>query len=477
MTQMRHMLARTPPGERAEGQGYAVPAVTFDRRLALFFLLIALVPTGALVGILLFVSEDSRRGKADARLAAGLETAVAVYGDHVAIATNQAQRLARNRSLGEAVRADDLVRLASFATEAAGSARVVRIEVTNPARQVIASAGPPDAVGFAQVSLTQGGTPVGTLRVSSTDADRYVDTVRSLTQRDLVFNRAGAPLASTVTPPEVDLEAGETEDVEADDRELRAHLLYLNPDDQEAVLILGPRKEGGVLGIGRPATGILILFLAVAVILAWALARALTRLHNRVAEQAITDPLTGLWNRRYMAETLDREVSRALRFGHPISLIILDIDDFKAINDRRGHLQGDRVLEAVADVVRDATRSIDVAARYGGDELALILVETDRNGATVLAERLCEAARETEIPLRESGGAMSVTLSVGVATIPDAADGLESLVDSADRALLRAKKAGKNQIRTAPAKRTRRPGRNRTGPSRVTGGRGRSAKH
>jgi diguanylate cyclase (GGDEF)-like protein len=395
----------------------------------------------------------------------------------VAIATNQAHRLARNRSLGEAVRADDLVRLASFATEAAGSARVVRIEVTNPAGQVIASAGPPDAVGFAQVGLTRGDTPMGTLRISSADADRYVDTVRRLTERDLVLNRAGAPIASTVTPPEVDLNAGETEDVEADDRELRAHLLDLNSDDQEAVLILGPRKEGGVLGIGRPATGILILFLAVAVILAWALARALTRLHDRVAEQAITDPLTGLWNRRYMAETLDREVSRALRFGHPISLIILDVDDFKDINDGRGHLQGDRVLEAVADVVRDATRSIDVAARYGGDELALILVETDRNGATVLAERLCEAARETEIPLRESGGTMSVTLSVGVATIPDAADGLESLVDSADRALLRAKKAGKNQIRTAPAKRTRRPGRNRTGPIRATGGRGRAAKH
>ena len=473
---MGHMLARTPLGKRAEGQGYAVPAVTFGRRLALFFLLIALVPTGALVGILLFVSEDSRRGKADARLAAGLETAVAVYGNRVAIATNQAQRLARNPDLGEAVRDDDLDRLASFAREATRNPLVARVEVTNPAGQVIASAGAPYAVAFAQVGLTRGGTPVGTLRISSTDADSYVNLVGSLTERDLVLNRAGAPLASTVTPPETDVDVGETEDVKADDRELRAHLLDLNPDDQEAVLILGPRKEGDVLGIGRPATGILILFLAVAVILAWALARALTRLHDRVAEQAITDPLTGLWNRRYMAETLDREVSRALRFGHPISLIILDVDDFKAINDRRGHLQGDLVLEAVADVVRAATRSIDVAARYGGDELALILVETDRRGATVLAERLCEAARDTEIPLRESAGTMSVTLTVGVATIPDSADDLESLVDSADRALLRAKKAGKNQIRTAPAKRRRRPGRGQTGPIQAPSGRRRAAK-
>jgi len=153
-----------------------------------------------------------------------------------------------------------------------------------------------------------------------------------------------------------------------------------------------------------------------------------------------------------LAETLDREVARAQRFGHPMSLIILDVDDFKQINDRLGHLQGDIVLETVADVVREATRSIDVAARYGGDELALILVETEREGAAILGERIAEQMRATEVPLRE-GGSMGVTVSVGVATIPDSADGLESLVDAADRALLRAKRAGKNQIRAAPAPR------------------------
>jgi diguanylate cyclase (GGDEF)-like protein len=153
-----------------------------------------------------------------------------------------------------------------------------------------------------------------------------------------------------------------------------------------------------------------------------------------------------------MAQTLDREVSRALRFGHPISLIILDVDDFKLINDRQGHMQGDMVLERVADVVRDATRLIDVAARYGGDELALILVETGREGATILGERLGERMRETMVPLRD-GGSMAVTISVGVATIPDSASDLESLIDAADRALLRAKRAGKNQIRTAPVTR------------------------
>ena len=156
-----------------------------------------------------------------------------------------------------------------------------------------------------------------------------------------------------------------------------------------------------------------------------------------------------------MAETLYREVARAMRFGHPISLIILDVDDFKQINDHRGHMQGDIVLERVADVVRDATRSIDVAARYGGDELALILVETGREGAGILGERLGERIKCAEVPLRE-GGSMGIKISVGVATIPDSAEDLDSLVDAADRALLRAKRAQKNRIRAAPAGRPRR---------------------
>src|SRR5262249_29739003 len=113
---------------------------------------------------------------------------------------------------------------------------------------------------------------------------------------------------------------------------------------------------------------------------------------------------------------------------------------------------GDIVLESVADVVRAATRTIDVAARYGGDELALILVETGREGAAILAERLAEQMRDTKVEERE-GGSMGVTLSIGVSTIPHSADTLESLVDAADRALLRAKRSGKDQIRSAPAKR------------------------
>jgi diguanylate cyclase (GGDEF)-like protein len=426
--------------------------VSFGRRLALFFLLIAIVPTAALIGILVFVSHDSAQGKADARLSAGLETASAVYNQHASQARTEAHRLAKNPELAIALRSHDARALNAFTQRAAKGPTLVRVEVLDISGRVLSAAGPQDAIAFARVGLTDLGTPVGALRVSTTTAGPYVEEVRGLTNRELVLGRGGSTLASTIPPPSTQLEPDQTADLTVDGADYRAHMFPLDPADHETLLVLGPPKEGGLLGIGGPALAILIWFLIAAVVLAWGLARTLTRLHDRVAAQALTDPLTGLWNRRYMAETLEREVDRAARFRHPISLIILDVDDFKKINDREGHLQGDIVLESVADAVRDVTRSIDVAARYGGDELALILVETGREGATVLAERLRERVGATQIPLREDG-TMSVTLSVGVSTIPDSAADLESLVDAADRALLRSKRAGKNQIRTAPVTR------------------------
>jgi diguanylate cyclase (GGDEF)-like protein len=424
--------------------------VSFGRRLALFFLLIAIVPTAALIAILLFVSQESQSGKADARLAAGLETAVALYGDSSGASQAAAHRLALDPALGGALKAHDAFSLNAFTTRAADEPGLVRVEVYDNQGSQISASGPANAVAFGEVALTEGGQTVGSLRASTTTADQYVANVQHLTERQVVAYRNGTPLATTVSPTPEHLDPDETADVTVAGTDYRAHQLTLDPGDHESVLLLGPPAKGGLLGIGGPAIAILVWFLLAAIGVAWALARALTRLHDRVAAQAVTDPLTGLWNRRHMGETLEREVDRAVRFGHPISLIILDVDDFKKINDQQGHLQGDIVLEHVADAVGEAIRTIDVASRYGGDELALILLETGRDGATVLAERLRERVSNADIPLRE-GGSMGVTLSVGVATIPDSAGDLESLVDAADRALLRAKRAGKNQIRTAPA--------------------------
>jgi diguanylate cyclase (GGDEF)-like protein len=426
--------------------------VSFGRRLALFLVLIAVVPTLALIAILLFVSEDSQRGKADARLAAGVRTATAIYRTRTAEAASKAQSLAASPDLAVALRTHDRAAEQAVLQRAAGQPAEQRVELYDNAGTLVAAAGPLNSVAFSRVGLTEAGQPVGNLRVSTTTADQYANEVKSLTDTEVVVSRGAEHLASTVTAPSKTLQPDQTADLTAGGTEYRGHMLTLNSTDQEDLLLLGPPKGGGVLGVGRGALAVMIWFLVAAVILAWGLARTLTRRHERVAAEALTDPLTGLWNRRHMAETLNREVSRALRFGHEISLIILDVDDFKRINDRLGHLQGDIVLEEIADLVKDATRTIDVAARYGGDELALILVETGSEGATILAERLRERARDTEVPVRE-GGTMAVTISVGVATIPDSAEDLESLVDGADRALLRAKASGKNQIRTAPASR------------------------
>ena len=421
--------------------------MSFGRRLALFFVLIVLVPSLALVGILLVVSEDSRHGKADARLAAGLETALAVYDQRVAEAEPAARRLARSRRLADGLRAGDRAELSAFAREAVESGRVDAAEVLGPAGTVEAAAGD-GAVAFFELELAEGGDARGRLLVSVTTASEYASEVRRLTRREAVVFVAGTAAGGTVDAPGTGLEAGETADVEASGRELRGHLLSLNGERDETVLVMGPRTEGGLLAVDTPAALLLVLFLLLAAVLAYLLARALTGLHARVAEQAVTDPLTGLWNRRRMDELLRDEVDRSMRFGHRLSALIVDVDDFKTINDVHGHLVGDEVLKRIADVVRETTRSIDLGARYGGDELALLLIETGPAGAEIVAERLRNNVREAK--LRGSDGRpLGLTISVGVATLPDAATDAESLLDAADQALLLGKRRGKDQTRVA----------------------------
>lgn len=357
--------------------------MSFGRRLALFFMLIAIVPTAALIAILLFVSHDAQRGKTDARIASGLQTALAVYGDQVDQAKARAAELGRERSLATALHGKPSDR-ERWTQQAAHQLGLVRVEVRNNAGDETAAAGQIDSVAFGQVALTRDSSHVGTLRVSTTTGSQYVTEVKHLTQRDLVLRHGDQVLAETVSPPRETLASGKTTDLTIGGTDFRAHEVSLNASDGESLLILGPKEGSGIFGLGRAAVGIMIWFLVTALALAWALARALTRLHQRVETQAITDPLTGLWNRRYMAETLERELA----------------------------------------------------------------------GATALGERLASRQRETEVPRRE-GGAMQVTLSIGVATVPDSADDLEGLVDAADRALLRAKRAGKNQLRAAPAMKAR----------------------
>ena len=172
-------------------------------------------------------------------------------------------------------------------------------------------------------------------------------------------------------------------------------------------------------------------------------------LHETVQQQAITDELTGLSNVRQMHGALDREFERGLRFSTPVGFVLLDIDDFKAVNDTFGHQQGDEVLTEVAGVLRELSRDIDEPARYGGEELAVVLPQTELDGAAQLAERMREAVEALRIPRLDGQGDLRVTASFGVSSVPSSASDKGSLVAAADAALYRAKRAGKNRVERA----------------------------
>jgi diguanylate cyclase (GGDEF)-like protein len=174
-------------------------------------------------------------------------------------------------------------------------------------------------------------------------------------------------------------------------------------------------------------------------------------LHETVERQAVTDELTGLFNRRRFQEAMATEVERSKRFGQPVGLVLLDLDDFKAVNDTYGHQQGDLVLREVARVLRETSREIDEPARYGGEELAVVLPGTDLEGAYNLAERVRAGIEELALPLLDGDGTLGVTASFGVATLPGSADDMRELVAAADEALYRAKRAGKNRTVRAEA--------------------------
>jgi diguanylate cyclase (GGDEF)-like protein len=174
---------------------------------------------------------------------------------------------------------------------------------------------------------------------------------------------------------------------------------------------------------------------------------------RRVASQAATDSLTGLANRWTFDEELALEWRRAERVGDPLALILLDLDNFKTINDTQGHQAGDEVLRKVGEVVGASVRQVDLAARYGGEEFAVIVPETDLDGALELAERLRKAVEGEEIEL-QNGTRLSVTTSLGVAVKGDLPGG-DRLVAAADKALYDAKRGGKNRVAPEPATKKR----------------------
>ena len=169
------------------------------------------------------------------------------------------------------------------------------------------------------------------------------------------------------------------------------------------------------------------------------------RMENTLRQLATQDSLTGLFNRRHFFSLAQQEFERSQRYRHPLSLLMLDLDYFKAINDTYGHQLGDQVLQAVAGVIRAGLRQIDIACRYGGEEFVVLLPETAPATALSVAQRVCAALVTT--PVATAQGAVSVTVSIGVAALTDHEPlTLDDLLERADRALYAAKAAGRNRV-------------------------------
>ena len=165
---------------------------------------------------------------------------------------------------------------------------------------------------------------------------------------------------------------------------------------------------------------------------------------RELERRSITDDLTGLYNRRYLMETLANEVRRSRRLDHPCALLIADVDHFKEYNDAYGHLAGDAALARIAAVLRETTRDVDCAARYGGEEFVVLMPETKAVGAMETAQRIRTLLAGDELV----GGKLSV--SIGVAQFPEDGDGPEALLARADGALYRAKREGRDRVLRAP---------------------------
>ena len=167
--------------------------------------------------------------------------------------------------------------------------------------------------------------------------------------------------------------------------------------------------------------------------------------YRSAKEHAFIDDVTGAYNVRYFMDLCEKELRRSARYSVPLSLLFLDLDQFKRINEERGHVQGSEILNRLCDLLKQHIRQVDTLARYGGDEFAILLVGTDHAEALAIAERIRVAVETSELSLGDDF-ALSLTLSVGVATCPDHGLDRDRFIDAADRAMFHAKASGRNCV-------------------------------
>jgi diguanylate cyclase (GGDEF)-like protein len=209
-------------------------------------------------------------------------------------------------------------------------------------------------------------------------------------------------------------------------------------------VVLGSPEGTVIAPITTATVGINLTAMILLAYIAMVIAREQRSSRDAAIRLSTIDPLTSLFNRGFFFAALEREIARSARSGRGFCLLMMDLDELKSINDRLGHFHGDRVLNAVGQVVSEGVRRIDTAARYGGDEFVVLLPETDPTGAFVLAEKIRIGVNDLELDLPDD--TVRPSMSVGVVSYPDDGQTADELMISADRAMYTSKRAGKNRV-------------------------------
>jgi diguanylate cyclase (GGDEF)-like protein len=209
-------------------------------------------------------------------------------------------------------------------------------------------------------------------------------------------------------------------------------------------VVLGSPPGAASMPITVATVGINLTAMILLAYVAVVIAREQRSSRDAAIRLSTIDPLTTLFNRGFFFAALEREIARSARSGRGFCLLMMDLDELKAINDRLGHFHGDRVLSAVGQVVNDGVRRIDTAARYGGDEFVVLLPETDPTGAFVLAEKIRIGVNDLTLDLPDD--TVRASMSVGVVSFPEDGSTADELMISADRAMYASKRAGKNRV-------------------------------